>query len=75
MSYQSLVTLKKFQTPRVPLTIINTHIGNDSRVSYSAQDTEPGTDVLYPLGQWSSGLFDHLVGVQSDLGYVVQEGE
>ena len=51
------------------------YITDDSKVGDQLHDPEPDADVLRPLGHGPACLADELLGVQSDLHPVVEEGK
>ena len=52
-----------------------THVCDDGEVRQGLQDVEPGADVLRTLGHRPAVLTHKLVGVQADLGPVVEQSE
>ena len=54
---------------------IVTDIADNRQLGDHLHDGEPDPDVLGPLGHGPPGLTDELLGVQSDLHPVVEEGE
>jgi len=73
MAHKVKVTLYRYSHRTIQITLA--YIANDCQLGEAFQYTEPYADVLTSFGNWSSGLTDELVGVETYLHPVVEQRE